>query len=644
MSVQRFNKTHSASQPVHSYFSLNLINNDSSYPAQPVQFSLKDTRSNDFLKSPQDYYMSIVRFNLQSPTLPLFIPQIDLNPNTNRGGTYPVYAMGTQLNTTAPAGFTVRLFNQVPFPVGAVVYLGYNANTASVVPAGDPSATALQYFRVIAVNNYTAAGLVTTLTLANASGTTTGVPNNYPANVNFLRGATQSVRFASLPISTLAFAPATNILTLGFAAPSIGTLAALTNVYQAGDTVYIQNSGQYNGIYKALTVAAASITLSAFNLAAPFAAGTLPAYVAGGNFLSVGDYANVTPYTVSLRYTPTANSVPAVTYEVTQQIIYQPQDQTQVAPNWNPGATRSLSLGEITSEYYYVYGYVTWVDLVNQALKNAFWTLQGLMTNGYTAALSPAGLLPNQALPMSGSTVNTYQPPSMSFDTTQLKAVITADNNAFGQSAANGNIIFLSFNGALSTLFDSFPYIYPNVGPESPFYSQLVFNTSVGAGIFLVVAYTSAGVPVVNGTYSAIQIFQDHQTASLMNPVQAIVFSSTLLPVVMENIATPAILGGTNTTLIQSGTSANIFPIITDFVVPFSAGNTYTPDITYVPTGEYRLVDLYGESPCKQLDITVYWRDQYGLLHPFLVGSGCSGSIKLLFRAKSFGALAPSDE
>ena len=87
MSVQRFNKAHAASQPTHSYFSLNLINNDSSYPAQPVQFSLKDTRSNDFLKSPGDYYLSIVRFNLQTPTLPVFIPQIDLNPNTTTGGT-----------------------------------------------------------------------------------------------------------------------------------------------------------------------------------------------------------------------------------------------------------------------------------------------------------------------------------------------------------------------------------------------------------------------------------------------------------------------------------------------------------------------------------------------------------------------------
>lgn len=638
---------------MHQYFSLNLINNDSSYPAQPVQFSLKDTRSNDFLKCPQDYYMSIVRFNLQTPTLPLFIPQINLNPNTNRGGTYPVSAMGTQLNTTAPGGFTVRFYCQVPFPVGAVVYLGYNANTPGAVPAGDPSATALQYFRVIAVSNFSAAGLVTTLTLANTSGTTTGVPNNYPATANFLKGATQSVQFASFPISTLVYVPATNVLTLTFTGPSIGTLTGLTDVYQTGDTVYIQNSGQYNGIYKIATVGAATITFAASNLASFFTYNSLTAtytnngllaYSAGGNFLSVGDYANVTPYTVTMQYTPTANSVPATTYTVTQPIIYQPNDQTQVAPVWNPGQTQSLTLSDITSGYYWVYGYAAWVDLVNQALKNCFWTLQGYMTNGFTAAGNlPAGLVANQSLPMSGATVNTFQPPSMSFDTTLLKAIITADNVGFGQSATNGNIIFLSFNSPMSTLFDSFPYLYPNVAADSPLYSRLIFNTSAGAGIFIVTAYTSAGVPVVGGTYAAIQIYQDHQTASLMNPVQAIVFSSTLLPVVMENVGTPLILNGTSTNLITTGSSANVFPVITDFVVPFSPGNTYTPDITYVPSGEYRLVDLYGESPAKQIDISVFWRDQYGLLHPFLVGSGCSGSLKILFRSKTYNSIPPDE-
>lgn len=605
-----------------------------------MQFSLKDTRSNDFLKSPQDYYMSIVRFNLQTPTLPVFIPQIDLNPNTNRGGTYPVARMGAQTNTTAPTGFTVVLYNQVPFPVGSVVYLGYNANTPGAAPAGDASATALQYFRVLAVSTASSAGLVTVLTLGNASGATAGAPNTYPANASFLRGATQTVSFASLPATTLAYDPVTGDLAIGCAGAAIGSFASLADFYRVGDAIYIQNSGAYNGAYTAIGVAANAITVKAPRLAGA----ALPAYAGGGNFLPAGDYVDVTPYRVTLQYTPAANSAPATTYSVTQQIVYRPNDQTQAPPRWDPGQTQSLTLTDITSPYYYVYSYNAWIALVNQALVNAFWALQGFMTNGFTAAGNlPAGLVANQVLPASGSTVNTFQPPSMSWDSANLKAIITADNVTFGQSTSNGSVVFMYANAPLSTLFDGFPYLYPNVPVSSPLYSQFVFNTSAGAGIFIVTAFSSAGVPVANGTYSAIQIYQDHQTASLMNPISCIVFTSTLLPVVNENVGTPSILNGTSTSLIQAGSSANVFPIISDFAIPFSAGNTYVPDITYQPSGEYRLIDLYGESPAKQIDISVYWRDQYGLLHPFLVGSGCSGSLKLMFRAKNYNNIELSD-
>ena len=66
MSVQRFQKSNADQQPTHIYYDMNLINNDSSFPALPVRFQYKETRSNYYLQSPQDYYMSIglTRFSL----------------------------------------------------------------------------------------------------------------------------------------------------------------------------------------------------------------------------------------------------------------------------------------------------------------------------------------------------------------------------------------------------------------------------------------------------------------------------------------------------------------------------------------------------------------------------------------------------
>lgn len=615
MSVQRFNKNHSDTQPYHIYYDMNVINNDSSFPAQPVRFQYKETRSNAYLLSPQDYYMSIVRFNLQTPTLPVFIPQVNLNTNDNFGGTYPISSMENVAVANLP--FQIILYSNISFPVGSVVFLANNNLNPTV---NDASATAQQYFRVTAVTT-NISGQNTILTLSNPLAT--GDPSLYPGRTNFLEGGTQTVQFARLPVGNVVFNSLTGEITITSSTVTLN----LTDVYQVGDTVYINNSGQYNAKYTIKTLSPTTIVCNAPNLVG---VSPLSTYSGGGFFLSIGDYYNITPYRMTMRFT---NPALGLTYTYSQPITYQPNDLTTAIPNWNPANPQALTLAEITSNYYWVYNYELWINQVNQAITNCFWGLSGQV---YATS---AG-----SLPMTGSTVTNYTPPFMSWNSATDIAIITADESAFGQSSGGAkNIIFWSFNQPLSTLFDSFPYQYPNVAPNSPFYSYLVFNTNAGAGYFIVQDWSVFPPTTTNG-YLGIQIYQDHQTASLANPVQSIVFTSTLLPVVMENVGQPSILGGTAPVQQVIGSSANIFPVVTDFIVPFSAVNQYVPDISYVPSGEYRLVDLYGESPAYQIDVQVFWKDQYGILHPFLLGSGCSGSLKVMFRRKNFNNVFETEE
>jgi len=617
MSVQRFFKNNNDTQPYHIYYDMNLINNDSSFPSQPVRFQYKETRSNPYLFSPQDYFMSIVRFNLQTPTLPVFIPQINLNSNTNFGGTYPIQSMENVPVANAP--FEVFLYTSIPYPVGTVVYLANNNNTPTT---DDASATAQQYYRVTAVNSYES-GQVTGLILTNA--TATGNPSNYPGRTNFLEGGTQTVSFSKLPVGNISFS--LGDITINYTGTGgLGTLADLTDVFLVGDVIYVNNAGQYNARYVIKTVTANTITCSAPNLAGV----TLAPYNGGGFFLPIGDYYNITPYTMTMKYTiPTGQIV--VSY--TQPITYIPNDLTTSIPQWNPANLQALSLEDITNSYYYVYNYEAWISQVNRAMEDCFWGLSG-------RAYATGGAI----LPLYGTTATQYVAPSMSWNATSDTAIITADNKAFSQSDGSAkDIVYFYFNQPLSTLFDSFPYQYNAVNANSPLYSTLIFNTSLGAGYFIVQDWTTFPPTTANG-FLGIQIYQDHQTASLMNPVQSIVFTSTLLPVVMENVGQPLILNGTAPTQQVIGSSANIFPVVTDFIVPFSATNQYVPDISYVPSGEYRLVDLYGTSPASQIDIQVFWKDQYGLLHPFLVGSGCSGSLKVMFRRKDFNNVYESDQ
>jgi len=611
---------------------MNIINNDSSFPAQPVRFQYKETRSNYFLHSPQDYFMSIVRFNLQTPTLPVFIPQINLNSNTNTGGVYPIQSMNGNFATVAvpPAlnGGIINLYTNIAVPVGTVILL--NLSGSGLTSTYETSGVNNQYYRVLQSIVSPSSVSQTQLTIYNS--TATGTPANYaggivpvtsatsPAVTNQIRGGTISMSYAFFSIASMSLV--SDNIVINFTAQA--NMSDLRNVFNVGDVIYITNSGQYNGSYKIALFTNVGLTITC---PAPLLVNisSLSAYTGGGTFTSAGDFYNVTPYVITYTFTDSN-----ILYTGSAQVIYVPNDLTQNPPVWNPANAQALSITDVTNEYYWVYNYEVFINMVNQAMTNAFWQLNGFHYQKL-----------GSNLPMSSTTNSlAYQPPSMSWNQSALTAIITADNNSFGQAV--GTFIYMYFNQPMSTLFDSFPYQYPNVLPSSNKYSYIVFNTLAGAGLYIVSSFGLTGT--VTPQYTAIQVYQDHQTASLMNPVQSIVFTSTILPVVMENVGAPLILNGTSTSQITIGSTANVFPIVTDFIVPFSATNGYVPDISYVPSGEYRLVDLYGESPANQVDIQVYWKDQYGLIHPFYLGSGCSGSLKLMFRRKDYNDVNIQDQ
>ena len=70
----------SSAEPTHIYFDLEVANqalNDTGLP--PSRLSFTQVRSSSILDNPNDYFMSIVRFSLDTAgALPSFIPQIDL--------------------------------------------------------------------------------------------------------------------------------------------------------------------------------------------------------------------------------------------------------------------------------------------------------------------------------------------------------------------------------------------------------------------------------------------------------------------------------------------------------------------------------------------------------------------------------------
>jgi hypothetical protein len=63
----------------HIYVDLDIINNDNQGLTPAKQLSFNEIRNNPYVLKPNKYFFSVVRFQIDTPTLPVFIPQIEPN-------------------------------------------------------------------------------------------------------------------------------------------------------------------------------------------------------------------------------------------------------------------------------------------------------------------------------------------------------------------------------------------------------------------------------------------------------------------------------------------------------------------------------------------------------------------------------------
>ena len=266
-----------------------------------------------------------------------------------------------------------------------------------------------------------------------------------------------------------------------------------------------------------------------------------------------------------------------------------------------------LTVQDVSSEYYYVMAYQQWIAMVNSAFISAVANLQ-LVATGLGL-----GALPSM------------NPPFMEFNPDNLNYIIDAD--AIGYDSALTDPIKIYFNSPMQTLFSAFNYI--NYGYR---------GITDGKNYQLVIANMNGANLLTLPTYTAIQCYSEFSTCALWNPISKISFTTSLLPVVPENVSLPKIYNSPQNALITGGNNNNISPILTDFEVPFSALNTYCPNITYTPNGEYRMTDLYGDREINGIQLSVFWVDYYGNNYPIQLASGCSANVKLMFRKKAWNA------
>ena len=395
---------------------------------------------------------------------------------------------------------------------------------------------------------------------------------------------------------------------------------------------------------------------------------------------------NLTTYSIVYDYTvyykhPTTGVDYNQTFTARRFINYQPE--TVFAPLPNPPDTvilpEQIYAGQdLRGNYYYVYTYQHWVDLVNVAFAGAWNDAQPATPNTYHPTLSIqaqwdaywlalGGTSGNQP-PLHGSPVqmtynadnglfslygNTYccgDDPIQGNSPAKYQAwswnngtPLYASNGASGQPVAQGTeLMKLYFNTDMFGLFANFNNFY--IGVESTGrVNQILFQSMDGGKNItaldsLSAFTTTAGTnpTVTTGTQLYWVIEQDYNsTSTLWTPISAIVFSSTMIPIFPEQTGTPLTYGeGNNASPVES--SSAFTPIITDISVPIERAEDYRGFLSYTPTGEYRLSSFTGSrTELRNIDIQVFWKNRLdNKLYPINMFNQTNVSIKMMFRKK----------
>ena len=70
-------KTNFNTDPNHVYYDLQIFNNDTVGTTANVPVQFTETRNSTILANPSEYFLSIARFSLDTPSLPVFIPEVE---------------------------------------------------------------------------------------------------------------------------------------------------------------------------------------------------------------------------------------------------------------------------------------------------------------------------------------------------------------------------------------------------------------------------------------------------------------------------------------------------------------------------------------------------------------------------------------
>lgn len=360
---------------------------------------------------------------------------------------------------------------------------------------------------------------------------------------------------------------------------------------------------------------------------------------------------------------------------IIKPVIWRSDYKDAVAPEKNVLTGKNTAL----YQYYYCNAYENFIARVNLAIREAYIAMiEDLYTN-WVSVVNNASLT-NVFVDY---VVRQYAPaPFLEWNEAELKADIYATllfqtnyvneentinyssnpditfsvvgNNRVGTPGRVAPFLFeLAMNAPLYSLFNSFPatkkvLTAPTTNYRENYYIINFFTTGNDLITPSVPLHTPPTYPFVGSHYIVnsniqypsqyteniahanllIKQPQELSTIDTWTPINAIVFTTTSLPIVVNQFSASSSIGEKP----PSGSTSNEFAfIITDIQ---SNDQGFRPNVLYTPTAEFRRIDLTGNQPIRNIDISIFWRSTTGALIPMVLASGAQASIKLLFEKK----------
>jgi len=274
-------------------------------------------------------------------------------------------------------------------------------------------------------------------------------------------------------------------------------------------------------------------------------------------------------------------------------------------PNVTPPPISANPVNGPKSSYYFVYTYMNFITMVNNALAAAYAALPGTPVGG--------------------------QPPYFTFDCVNERISLVAQYANYDENAANRISIYM--NQVLFTYFSGLSEEY------------FGFNQPNGMDTRIIVRYDGNNVynPVLPGvpTVPANPIPNDflimtQQFPALVNwlSFKSMILVSNLIPVRLQysvgNVQTLGNTASSNQSIVNvQGTLSSFEPILD------IGDETLGGQLQYVTQGPYKLLNMFGNNPISTIDVTAYWVDQFGFTYPIDIPINQVAIIEFAFFKKS---------